>query len=365
MEKKNNNGVVTALLVFVAFVAGVAWTYIILNSKSSDEPISKVVSNVTIKEQSIADAVDKIYDAVVIITAYQNGTQKSTGTGFIYKEANGNGYIMTNNHVIDGSDQVKVILSDGTIVEAKVVGGEKYADIAVLTIAKNYVKQIAILGKSANSRLGDTVFTVGSPMGETYSGTVTKGILSGKDRLVEVSLNNSNISDYYMKVLQTDAAINPGNSGGPLLNVNGEVIGINSLKLVKNEIEGMGFSIPIEDALYYAETIETGGTIKRPFIGISMVDITDEFYLWRAGINVPDNVKAGVAILEVQENSPAALAGLKTGDIIIELAGNKVTSVAELRYQLYKHSPGDTITIKYNRNGKEAETDLKLAEQTS
>lgn len=217
-------------------------------------------------------------------------------------------------------------------------------------------------------KLGDTVFAVGAPLGDTYSGTVTKGILSGKDRLVEVSLNGTT-SDYYMKVLQTDTALNPGNSGGPLCNVNGEVIGVNSLKLTQEtsgtssySVEGMGFAIPIEDALYYAETIEKGGSIKRPYIGVSMLDITNSYYLWQAKITIPDNVKAGVAVVDVESNSPADKAGIKKGDIITKIENDDISSVAKLRYELYKHSPGDKITVTYNRNGKELKTEVTLEE---
>ncbi len=364
-EKNNKNNIlITVLLVFVAFVGGAAWTYLILNSFEQDGNVIKSVSNVNIKEQSIADAVDKVYDAVVVVVAYKDEVKQSTGTGFVYKKNDNVGYIMTNNHVIDGANSVKVIMSDGSVVDAKIIGGETYCDIAVLTIDASKVKTIATVGKSEDSRLGDIVFTIGSPMGELYSGTVTKGILSGKDRLVEVSFSNSQTSDYYMKVLQTDAAINPGNSGGPLLNVNGEVIGINSLKLVKDEIEGMGFAIPIEDAIYYAGIIENGETIKRPYIGISMIDISDEYSLWRVGIKVPDNVEYGVAILEVVSSSPAFDAGLKSGDIITKIEDTTVNSVAMLRYELYKHAPGDTIEVKYNRNGTEHTAKIKLKEQS-
>ena len=172
-----------------------------------------------------------------------------------------------------------------------------------------------------------------------------------------------------MKVLQTDTALNPGNSGGPLCNVNGEVIGVNSLKLTQEtsgtssySVEGMGFAIPIEDALYYAETIEKGGSIKRPYIGVSMLDITNSYYLWQAKITIPDNVKAGVAIVDVESNSPADKAGIKKGDIITKIENDDISSVAKLRYELYKHSPGDKITVTYNRNGKELKTEVTLEE---
>ena len=187
------------------------------------------------------------------------------------------------------------------------------------------------MGDSSKTEVGDTVFTVGSPEGADYAGTVTKGILSGKDRLVAVALTNSTTSDYYMNVLQTDAAINPGNSGGPICNTNGEVIGITNMKLVDASVEGMGFAIPIEDALDYASTLEKDGKITRPYIGISMLDISNSYYLWQAGINLPENVESGVAVYSVENNSPADKAGLEKGDIIIKIGDNDTTSLAEFR----------------------------------
>ena len=241
------------------------------------------------------------------------------------------------------------------------MGSEAYSDIAVLSVDASKILSVAVLGDSSKMAVGDTVFTVGSPEGIDYAGTVTKGILSGKDRLVAVALSNSTTSDYYMKVLQTDAAINPGNSGGPICNTNGEVIGITNMKLVDNSVEGMGFAIPIEDALYYSAILEKGGNIERPFVGIGMLDIGDSLYLWQNGITIPSGVTKGVVISVVNDNSPASNAGLKKGDIIIKLGDNDIDSLAEFRYELYKHKVGEEVSITYIRNGKTKETKIKLA----
>lgn len=371
MKEKNKNKIIIPILVFVAFILGAAWSYLVINQLDTGEGIvaNNKYENVTVNENSISSAVDKIYDSTVVVASYKNGTAVSTGTGFVYKKEGSTAYIMTNNHVISGGDSAKVIFSDGSIVDTNILGGETYSDIAVLTVSASSIKQVAIIGKSEDMKLGDTTFAVGAPLGDTYSGTVTKGILSGKDRLVAVSFSGST-SDYYMKVLQTDTALNPGNSGGPLCNINGEVIGVNSLKLTEEKVsmttsynvEGMGFAIPIEDALYYAETIEKGETVKRPYIGISMLDITDSYYLWQSGITLPKGVDSGVAILEVVSSSPADKAGLKKGDIIVKIGDEVVTSVAKLRYELYKHNPGDKIELTYNRDGKEVKTELTLEE---
>lgn len=369
MNKKNNK-IVIPILVLASFVFGSIWTYLVINQLNTGTLLTSSTpkQSYTISENSIADAVDKIYDATVVVTAYKNKNAVSTGTGFVYKVDGSTAYVMTNNHVISGGDDAKVTYSDGTTVETKILGGDTYADIAVLTVAASSIKQVATIGNTDDLRLGDTTFTVGAPLGDTYSGTVTKGILSGKDRLVEVSFSGTT-SDYYMKVLQTDAALNPGNSGGPLCDINGDVIGVNSLKLTQEQtsassysVEGMGFAIPIEDALTYAESIENGGSVKRPYVGISMLDIANSYYLWQAGVTIPEGLKDGVAVIEVVSSSPAAKAGLQKGDIIIKLNNEKINSVAKLRYELFKHAPGDKVDITYNRNGKEYTTQITLEE---
>lgn len=357
--KKNIAGCIVSSV--VAFFVGVIGTYlVVVNFNPTTENVIKNIKSVEVVDNSIADAVEKVYDAVVVIEAYNNDTLKSTGTGFVYKKTGGKGYIMTNNHVVDGANNVKIIYSNGTTTTADILGKETYSDIAVLTVKDDTVLSVVSLGDSTKMRLGDTVFTIGSPLGSEYSGTVTRGILSNKDRLVAVSLTSGSTSDWIMKVLQTDAAINPGNSGGPLLNINGEVIGINSLKLVENEIEGMGFAIPIEDAIYYAEILEKGEKISRPYMGIGMLDISNPYSLRYYGINIDSSVTSGVVITEVEKNSPAYKAGLQKGDVIYQINDEDVNSIAEFRYVLYKSRPGDTITLKYYRGADKKSVNVKL-----
>ena len=309
---------------------------------------------------SISNAVSKVYDSVVVVEVYNNQKLVSTGTGFVYKKENGKAYLMTNNHVISGGKEIKVLFTDETEVNATIVGSDTFSDIAILSIKDSDKIVAAPLGDSSKSKIGDTVFTVGSPEGSDYAGTVTKGILSAQNRLVEVALSNNQTSDYFMQVLQTDAAINPGNSGGPICNTSGEVIGITNMKLVDDKVEGMGFAIPIEEALKVAEILEKEGKVTRPYIGISMLDINNSYYLWQAGIMIPSNVKSGVAIYQVENNSPASKAGLQKGDIITKISGKKTESLAEFRYELYKHSPNEEVEITYNRNGEERTTKVTL-----
>ena len=359
--KKGNGNITTVVLVvsiLLSFVCGMLGAYLICQTVS----VEQVVKNITtseLVENSISSSVDKVYGSTVVVIASSKGKQISTGTGFIYKKNNGKAYIMTNNHVIDGADSVEVEFNDKSDkVDAEIVGGDTYADIAVLTIKDdNYT--VVEMGEVDSLKLGDTIFTVGSPMGVNYKGTVTKGILSGKERMVEVNLSGTT-SDYYMKVLQIDAAVNPGNSGGPLCDVSGKVIGIISLKIVQDEVEGMGFAIPIEDAVKYASLIEEGGEIFRPYLGISMLDLTEEYYLWQNRINIPDGVDEGIAIISVEDGTPASKAGLKKGDIIVKINDDKTRTLAEFRYELYKHEVGEKIKLTFYRDGKEQTAEVTL-----
>lgn len=362
--KKNNVGLILTIAILISFICGALGTYVVLEFHiDATSILPKNYTSLTLNEtNSISSGVESVYDSVVVVEGFKQGQLASTGTGFIYKESNGTSYIMTNHHVISGVENVKIILSDKTTLDAEIKGSEAYSDIAVLAVKSSEVEHIAVIGDSTKLKVGDTLFAVGSPEGADYAGTVTKGILSGKDRLVAVALTNTTTSDYYMKVLQTDAAINPGNSGGPLCNINGEVIGITNMKLVDSTVEGMGFAIPIEDALFYAATLEKGENIVRPYFGIGMLDVANSYYLWQNGIIIPDDVQSGVVILEVAEQSPASVAKLKKGDIIVSLAGEDIRSIAEFRYELYKHSPGEEVKVRYIRAGKEKTVKVKLTE---
>ncbi len=357
-----NAGVILVVSILLSFVCGAIAAYLIVSN--SNVAVESVVKNITtseLVETSISTSVDKVYGSTVIIMAYKNGQQVSTGTGFVYKKDKNRAYIMTNNHVVDSADEVKVEFNDKSEkIDAEILGGDAYSDIAVLSIAADKVETIVETGDSNGLKLGDTIFTVGSPMGITYKGTVTKGIVSGKERMIEISVNNSSSTDYYMNVIQIDAAVNPGNSGGPLCDVSGKVVGIISLKIVQDEVEGMGFAIPIEDAMEYAKAIEEGGEIERPYIGISMVDLTQEYYLWQNRINIPEGVDEGIAVMEVVKGSPADKAKLQKGDIIVKLGGSDTGSLAEFRYELYKHKVGDKLEVTYYRDGKKKTTSITL-----
>ena len=366
MKKKENLKNIF-LVVFSVVMGGVImfallkWTPLI-NDVLGNSGGNVVTRNDTqvYEKNSLAAAVDKIYDAVAMVSAYQNDTLISTGSAFVYKTDNNYGYLLTNYHVVEEADSVTLTMSDDTEAEATVLGGDEYLDLAVLRVDKSNVSMVANIGNSEDMNLGDTVFTVGTPMGEEYRGTVTSGILSGKDRMVSVSVSNSNSNDWVMRVLQFDASINPGNSGGPLLNANGEVIGICSLKLVDDEIEGMGFAIPIEYAMNHIESLEKGEEIEWPVLGVSMVNANDTTGLYRNGITIDRNITEGVVVVQAERGSGAAEAGLTTGDVITAIDGEEVADSAYLRYELYQHQAGDTIKITYIRDGKENTVDVTL-----
>ena len=363
-----------AVLIIVSFVIGGVLTFVIIggedlvgnNSSSSTNSgltcSSADCTKVVVDESGISEAVEKVYDGVLMIRNYQNNEVASTGTGFVYKIDGDNAYVMTNQHVVDNADKITLITSNDEEIDGEVLGGDSYVDIAIIKIKKYDGIKALQLGNSENAKLGDLVFTIGSPLGYEYRGSVSTGHLAGKDRLVSVSTDsNTSGSDWVMKVLQTDAAINPGNSGGPLMNTNGEVIGVISMKFVQTEVEGMGFAIPIEYVNSKLETLEKGEKIEWPLLGVSMINVSDAKNSYRYDFDIPNNLDYGVVVAGIESGSGAADSDLKEGDIITKLNGEKVQDSAYLRYELYKYSAGDTIEITYMRSGKEHTTKVALS----
>lgn len=358
---ENFNKFIKIIVGISCFFLGVIITYLLISYVSPNKDTFITKKDVTITDTGIAESVEKVYDAVVVVTAYEGEQVISSGTGFVYKTDNSKAYILTNAHVITNADKITVRLTNDSVIEAKLEGLHDYEDIAVLTINKKDSIHKAKIGKSDDLRVGDTAFTVGAPLDSLYSWTVTRGIISGKDRMLEVSYNNSNTPDYVMKVIQTDAAINSGNSGGPLCNANGEVIGITSLKLIRSGVEGMGFAIPIEKAVNTAESILKGETSKTPYLGIGMLNLSSARYYTEFKSSIENSkLSTGVILTDVEKNKPAHKAGLAKNDIIIELNDEKIPSIAYLRYELYRYKVGDTITVKYVRDGKTKTTKIIL-----
>lgn len=287
-------------------------------------------------------------------------TESGSGSGVIFKKENGKAYIITNNHVVEGASSLKVSLYDGTVVTAKLVGSDSLTDLAVLQISDDHVTKVASFGDSSDLRTGETVIAIGDPLGKDLSRTVTQGIVSGVDRTVSMSTSAGQTS---INVIQTDAAINPGNSGGPLLNTDGKIVGINSMKISEDDVEGIGFAIPSNDVKPIAEELLSKGQIERPYIGVSMLDLEQVPQNYQEGTLglFGSQLNKGVYIREVASGSPAEKAGLKAEDIIISLKGKEIDTGSELRNILYKDANiGDTVEVKILRNGKEMTKKIKL-----
>lgn len=293
----------------------------------------------------------------------------SEGSGVVYKKNGNTAYIVTNNHVISGSNSLEIILSDGSKVGAEIVGKDSVTDLAVLKVKSNKIKTVASFGNSDNIKVAEPVLAIGSPLGSQYATSVTQGIISAKKR--EVAQTNSNGQAIgNATVIQTDAAINPGNSGGPLINMDGQVVGINSMKLAQDQegtsVEGMGFAIPSNEVVRIINQLISGGKVVRPALGIEYVDLANiSEKQQRSILKLPSSVSTGVVVFKVSSGSPAAKAGLKKYDVITELDGKKITEQTAIRDILYQHKLGDTISITYYHNGSQKTGQVKLTQKSN
>ncbi len=327
-------------------------------------------------ETDITKAVDKAGDAVVGIsniqeTSFWHGAQgqareAGSGSGVIYKKDGNKAYVVTNHHVIAGASSLEVTLANGTKIPAKLRGSDIWTDLAVLEVDGSKIKTIAEFGDSDALKTGEPVIAIGNPLGSIFSGSVTQGIISGLERAVPVDIDENGVIDWQAEVLQTDAAINPGNSGGALINIAGQVIGINSMKIAESAVEGIGLAIPINSAIPVIEDLEKYGKVNRPYMGIELQSVNEiPAYYQREALKLPDNVTSGVAVMRVEPNSPAAQAGLKELDVIIEMDGDKIEDTIQLRKHLYtKKTIGDTLKVKFYRAGKIQEATMKLSGDT-
>lgn len=268
---------------------------------------------------------------------------QSGGTGIIFDS---DGYIVTNNHVIDGAEKITVKLSSGKVYTAKVIGTDSRTDLAVIKIdGENF--PTAKFGDSSKVKVGDIAIAIGNPLGEEFAGTVTSGIISATNRKMYVGE-----SEY--KLLQTDAAINPGNSGGALCNEDGEVIGINSLKIGADEnAEGMGFAITINSAKNIIDSLMKYGQVARPELGI-----------YGRSVQSQDGEIKGVQVVQVLPGSGAAKAGILAGDVIIQFDGKNISSMDELMSAIEEHKISDEVECKIWRNGKTKNIKVTLSDSS-
>lgn len=329
-------------------------------STSNGGSVQKVNYDV---KSSTTDVINDVLDSVVGVLVYSNGVASGSGSGVVYRVSGKDAYIITNAHVVEGSNNVQVVFTNGESVEATVLGSDSYSDIAVLKLTADFDLTAINCGDSSLLDRGETVLAIGSPLGIEYAGTVTQGIVSGTDRTVSVDLNEDGQDDWDMSVIQTDAAINPGNSGGALVNMAGELVGITSMKLSDTSVEGMGFALPINDVVKNVEQIIESGKVARPQFGISGLSLSgySSFQLRYYRINT--DLTDGIYVASVSAGGPASQAGIIEGDIIVEFDGKKITTYKSFLTALYAKEPGDKVSVVVNRNGQEKNITVTLGEQ--
>ena len=381
------------ILFVVGFLGGIGGYYfasstLTQGNSTSNQANTTSVNNVQYtNDTSTTQAVEKVQDAVVSVINYQTQSSDSLssifgniessdelavageGSGVIYKKDGDTAYIVTNNHVISGAEKIDILLASGEKLSGELVGADTYSDIAVIKIAADKVTTIAEFANSDTIKVGETAIAIGSPLGSVYANTVTQGIISSLSRTVTSQTEDGQTIS--TNAIQTDAAINPGNSGGPLINIQGQVIGINSSKITSSSvsssgvaIEGMGFAIPSNDVVQIINQLETNGKVTRPALGVQMVNLTDlsTSQLEKAGLANTD-LTSGVLIVSTQSGLPAD-GKFEPYDVIIEIDGETIENKSDLQSELYKHQIGDTITVTYYRNNKKMTVDIKLTHST-
>ena len=374
-----------ALIFVVGFLGGILGTFLTLQTShsSTSNTESKQVHSTTVKTAyknttSTSEAVDKVKNAVVSVITYSDSLNQglfekeensdsqisSEGSGVIYKKEGKYAYLVTNTHVINGAKKVDILLADGNKVPGEVVGSDIYSDIAVVRISADKAKAVAEFGDSNQLTVGETAIAIGSPLGTDYANSVTQGIISSQGRNVKLKADNGqNIST---RALQTDAAINPGNSGGPLINIQGQVIGITSSKISNNgqtSVEGMGFAIPANDVVNIIKQLEEKGKVVRPALGIQMMDLSNLSTSDLSQLKLPEKISGGVLVRSTLENMPAS-DKLQRYDVITKIDDTNIESTADLQSALYSHQINDTIKVTFYRDGKQQTTSIKLTKST-
>ena len=311
-----------------------------------------VEREVVTQEDARIEAINKVSPAIVGVVNFARNTTQGEGSGIVYKKDGNDTYIVTNQHVVDGGDYFEVVFSNGERSEATLVGSDIYTDLAVLKVSGIEVEAIAEFGNTEDLKIGQTVIAIGNPLGLDFAGSATSGIVSGTDRVISVDLNGDNYDDWEMTVLQTDTAINPGNSGGALINLDGKVVGINSMKIATSSVEGMSFSIPTYVAMPIINDLETYGEVRRPQLGVYIQEMSMIPDRLKEILNIPMDQKTGVFIYEVFEGGLAEKMGLKAGDIITAVNGEEVEDTMAFRKKLYSMREGDQLELTIIQDGQ-------------
>ena len=341
-------------------------------------------------EETIMKAVEKAKDSVVSIQNYQKESQQNNlygygtggenqvdledpsasqklageGSGVIYKIDGDTAYLVTNNHVVENADYLKVKLADGTTEDGELVGRDAVSDLAVVKISSKNVKSAIKFADSDATKVGSIAIAIGSPLGSKFSNSVTQGIISGQSRIVPMDLNKDGQADIETTLIQTSAAINPGNSGGALLNKDGDLVGINSSKFSNVDVEGMGFAIPSKEVQRVIAQLEKDGKVTRPFIGISQNDLANITSRSKTEIlKLKSDQTDGVVVTDTVKGSPAETAGLKKYDVITKIGDKEIKNILELRRELYAYNVGDKVELTVLREGKETKVQITLGAQ--
>lgn len=308
----------------------------------------------------VTELVAKSENKVVTVTAKARGQSIDSGSGAVYKIDGKMVYIITNNHVVADGDEAVVTFANGKEQKVEIVGKDELTDLALLKTEVDFKAEAFVMGNSSLVKKGEYVIAMGSPLGIEYQGSVSGGLISGVDRRMEMDIDNNGVADWDVNVLQTDAAINPGNSGGPLINMAGELIGINSMKITDTSVEGFGFALPINEVLPIITELENNGKVVRPILGISVQPIEQLSMLDKAYLGIDSKVESGLLIVKVASRTPAAAAGIKEGDILVKFDGKDIKDYKQFRQYLYSHKVKDKVSIVVNRNGKEIEKTVTL-----
>lgn len=383
----------TSVVLLMGFLGGLLATILIMQSNQQTSTAKVSTSKVTYQNKtSTTEAVKVVQDAVVSVVNYQKNTSNNglaglfgqepnsnlneesdlqvygEGSGVIYKKDKQYAYLVTNNHVIKGAEKIEILLSDGSKVVGEVIGSDTYSDLAVVRMAADKVKTVAEFADSSSLTVGETAIAIGSPLGSEYANSVTQGIVSSLSRTV-TSTDDSG-QTISTNAIQTDAAINPGNSGGALVNIQGQVIGINSSKISATSrnssqlsVEGMGFAIPSNDVVSIISQLEEKGSVIRPALGISMANLNGLSTNAIAQLKIPSDVTNGIVVASVQTGMPSD-GKLQKYDVITEIDGQEVSSTSDLQSLLYKHQIGDSMTVTFYRGTEKKTETIQLTKTT-
>lgn len=357
--------ILTLVVIFsltLCFIMGIMF-YRLYMKTSSPEGVASSSPYISSNEMAVS-AVNAVQPTVVsVITMVKDDktvTDTDLGSGVIFRKEGNRALIATNNHVVDAGNLFEVVLANGDRRSATLVGKDNYTDLAVLSIDADGIKNYAQFGDSDRIRPGEEAIAIGNPLGLSFSHTVTKGIISSTLQTIPVSLGKDGNVQWEMEVIQTDAPINQGNSGGALVSLDGKVIGINSMKISEEGVEGLGFAIPSNTAVPVLDTLARDHKITRPKMGIFSEDV-QAFSSGLEVLKLPKGVTTGVVVTDLTD--PAKSSGLKTRDVIIKLDNNKVNSTMELRKYLFNSKKvGDKLDVTFYRDGERGTVTLTLGE---